>query len=511
MDQHPALNYDVLLEIGAVATGLTVSALMQTCRRLYHDCAQYLLTGVVRLKSEKTVVDFCRFVEADGYSRCSYVREMECKTYELSPASSQQFLEVIPRLTRLESLRLPAAEDTLASEPSLVVAFASLTSLRHLDLFWVHGHTMDLLANMRSSLKSLTITFLSVWPHEDSIFWDNIKDDVWLNCHPVPFLRQHMSSLQKLHMCIWHTFPQYETILVRGYPQLPAYPQVYPNMRSLEIERCNFALCLPYIRGFPNLMHLSMKTDHAWDLDATDSRDTARTLRNHRAENVRSQMDSRTTWEHLEDFTGTVVDLYMFGLVCPIPRVELTDRLERKSCNLPLLADVLSYAQPVHLKLEGDGTLLSDPASETLALPDLLRTRGGSRMENLDVTFRLDKSDEDLDVGAALEYFAASLEGTPLRRLSLKLWERFSTRPCLHPVPPDLAIPHPASSSALAPRRMAEISLDALDVEAYAQRISDAIPSLDDMSIRIARPRKYGDRAATYTKGGVVTATTRKT
>ena len=76
-------------------------------------------------------------------------------------------------------------------------------------------------------------------------------------------------------------------------------------------------------------------------------------------------LDSPTScWQHLHTYIGLVIPLYSLGLPCRISSIKFIDWLTEE--HLSLLPDVLSRAQPVHLKLRGWDTPL-DHAAHNLA------------------------------------------------------------------------------------------------------------------------------------------------
>ncbi|EIW56388.1 uncharacterized protein TRAVEDRAFT_29963, partial [Trametes versicolor FP-101664 SS1] len=62
MAGHPALNYDVLLEIVAVSSWETSAALLDTSRFLHFEGPKVLLRQTVHLDTEKELLLFLAFL-----------------------------------------------------------------------------------------------------------------------------------------------------------------------------------------------------------------------------------------------------------------------------------------------------------------------------------------------------------------------------------------------------------------------------------------------------------------
>ena len=85
----------------------------------------------------------------------------------------QELIETLPRLTTIEYLQLVEAEETLDLHPALLLAFGSLTTLRHVNLTGVNASSA-LLSRLHSPLISTSISFLS---DDDLELCDYLADD----------------------------------------------------------------------------------------------------------------------------------------------------------------------------------------------------------------------------------------------------------------------------------------------------------------------------------------------
>ena len=498
------LTYDTLLHVISLSYYAKDSVqLMSTCRALYHEGPKIALRKAVSISTEDQLASFLKFLRADNSSRCRYLRKLEISSCFLEPDIVQELIETLPLLVKIEYLRLIEAEELLDLHPALTPAFGSLTSLRHVDFTGVKGKTCSLLLRLHSPLVSANISFIS---DDDLKLWDYLDDDEWEGCHPAMLLDNFASTLEELQCVAWYTIPDPgpdETLI-------PAL--VYPDMRRLSIELHHFPLRIdPFIRAFPNLVDLYINTDYhggRYSEGIRDSHDT----------NVAQQLDpvnSCGTWAHLEHFGGCLFDLYAIGLTSHIRRVTIVDRLD-DGLRTEMLATVLRYARPLHLKLEGiTGTMLGDAERGFISM---LHHTSASSLVNLDVCIYFGKDDREKDLSIIivglfslsrpleLTDFPIPLQNTLISALaclpSLKFLElRFETHG-LDPTPEepsefDLMIAHrkglPEPPEPIpAPLTPAELSLETLDMDVLVARL-EAIPSLEAAHVVLPASRYESD------------------
>ncbi|KAM5542688.1 hypothetical protein V8D89_003649 [Ganoderma adspersum] len=477
------LTYDTLLHIISLSRyAKDTVQLMASCRVLNHEGPKIALKKPVSISTEEQLASFLKFLRADNLSRCRYLRKLEISSCFLEQDIVQELFETLPLLVNIEYLRLIEVEELLDLHPDLTPAFGSLTSLRHIDFTGVKGKACSLLLRLHSPLVSANVSFIS---DDDLKLWDYLDDDEWEGCHPAMLLDNFVSTLEELQCVAWYTIPDPgpdETLI-------PAL--VYPNMRKLSIELHHFPLRIdPFIRAFPNLVDLYINTDYhggRYSEDIRDSHDT----------NVAQQLDpvnSCGTWAQLEHFRGCLFDLYAIGLTSHIRRVTIVDRLD-DGPRTDMLATVLRYARPLHLKLEGiTSTMLGDTERGFISM---LHHTSASSLLNLDVCVYFGKDDREKDLSLVINNLMSALAGLPLKFLELR-FETHGLDPTLEE-PGDFermiahckGLPEPPEPVP-APLTPAELSLETLDMDALVARL-ETIPSLEAAHVVLPASRYEGD------------------
>ncbi|RDX49789.1 hypothetical protein OH76DRAFT_1403381 [Lentinus brumalis] len=478
MSSVPILNIDILREIAWLSDRRTCAALVSTCRFFYQEAAKCLLHYPVRLRDYfgRDVGTFVHFLGPDSRKRASYVRDLRLQgCYHVSPETVSAFQRVVSQMTGLQCLVIE--DEVLCYIPSLTDTLADLTSLRRLQIIGAGERTCDFLTYLQSNIISLSVD----WDDDDGNWFrsQGMGEEEWADYHPVPLLAKWSSSLEELTCEAWDTAST-----------LPKFTEVYPRMRRLVINGANSPLVAPYIRAYPNLASLSVQLSSVLDFHLPAYEERSR----HRALNICSQeaVDGPGTWQNLEEYIGSLADLYLLGLTCRIPRVVLLKYLSKR--DLEPLSAVLTYAQPTHLKLEGDGALLGHP---THSLQIILREAGLSQLESLVVAIDLYRAQKELDVGAELNMLAAVLIQLPLRRLRLRVsgyglgapddpWDDIEDDP--NAILRHLHNPPALSSSG--PCRGESTFLD-LDIDVFFQELTDACPSLGDVVVELLADDNY--------------------
>ncbi|TBU53408.1 hypothetical protein BD310DRAFT_860315 [Dichomitus squalens] len=462
--------------------------MMLTCKSLYNRGPKFLLQHGASITTEDSLRKLAVFLRVDHYSRCHHLHDLSVSY--LSADTSAFLLDIFSHSSRLRTLWLTAPELLFQTHTDLPATIASLRSLRSLHIIHAHEFTVELLRTLQSDLVSLSVNFLSEYG-DGSTFWDTTDPSQWCDYHPVPLLQSVASTLVDLHCEVWHSNPG-----PRYGFTIPTYAQVYPRMRRLTIERCDYSVCLPFIRGFPGLSYLSVSTDHYDEFKHNGLTDA---FREHREANIRSQRNSTTTWQHLEEFSGSLIDLYILGLTCHIARLSLIRPNDAR--HLELLHDIIQYAGPVeHLKLHWDSSILLSPEWR---LVKLLGEDGASQLSSLSISVALEDAQADTDFLPALEELTAALERLPIRRLRIQVQHLF----CFTPPPESLLRAGPQDSSPPPALCAAELSLEEWDIDAWVQRLAHVVPTLEDAVISVSRPRSGEDelpfRKATLARNDV--------
>ncbi|TFK91057.1 hypothetical protein K466DRAFT_651222 [Polyporus arcularius HHB13444] len=491
----PRLNWDALREVAVCADRSTCATLMLSCRFFYHEAAKSILFNNIRLLGEKDVLRFLQFLQADNGSRFQYARHLTlCSLYGLKAHTAASLIRSMDRMPQLERLSIESGDSELRLYPALADVIAKFTHLRHLDITYAGHVTCALLKSMQSALVSISLNWCD---YPRSFFEAKVGRDLLANYHPVLLLARWAPTLEELSCHSWRTGMK-----------VPVFPHVYPRLRVLQIEKDDLPLIAPFIRAFPNLRQLDFRTDrqHADDYDDCEEHALPAEIRQHRQRNIASQLapNGPGTWQHLENLVGGVADLYLLGLTSQVSAIRLYT--EFNAAGLGLLSVVLSYARPLHLKIKGNGALLTHPLR---SLAKILHEPWAARLESLSVELHLGEQDGDVDIPSLLHALACTLSQLTMRRLRLNL---ITTWLDPTPDPPDdfetwMATethgwpePRPPSPAPLTP---AEVMLQSFDVDAFVRTLGDATPSLQDAVVQVVGPRSSGRRVAVIAKSKI--------
>ena len=338
----PILNFDVLLHIiDQSESQKSKLAMMSTCRLLYREGVKTLLRGQVVLGlSQKQLKSFLSFLLKEPNVRYRRLRDLRLDTYDLSSRLAQKFGSVCPMMTSLERLEMGYPETMLLSHPAVMKGLAQLKSLKHLKLASAGEKVHKLLKLLHAPLQTLSVCWIPDVPIDDS-FWDNIDTEYWPHCHSTILLENFADTLEELTCQWWHMPEQY----------LPPR-KTYPRMRRLSIESVNFRFIFnlaPFIRAFPNLTNLLVET-HLGEYGSMND-EMLQIFRDSHLFNVVEQNRAPSdgyAWRCIQEFSGSFVDLYFFGLACPVNRLVLKDSSD--TTQIPFPADVLSFTRPTYLE-----------------------------------------------------------------------------------------------------------------------------------------------------------------
>ncbi|CDO68095.1 hypothetical protein BN946_scf185044.g3 [Trametes cinnabarina] len=394
---------------------------------------------------------------------------------EITPGTSHRLVLALLHMVNLHRLYLPGIENLLQSwDTDLPLPFLTGPLLRDLQMYSVGELGLTMLKGLRAPLVSICLNFTTD-DATDTVF-DRVEDADLLPLHPVELLSYAQHSLEKLEAYGWYTHPFIP----------PNRDIVYPKMSVLTLERAEMPITMSYIRAYPNLTLLRHRTLEA---DMSNFNDNARRRHDHRHRfNVSQQLESGLTWTQMQNFDGSVLDLYLLGLTCQIDCVSLYDI---RSDLRYQLGPVLSYARPRRLHLDGSPGDLSGPAEETFAL---LRGEGCSRLESLTLTVNLDDTDQNPDMSALLESLRHSLAHTRLQELSvdvrlspLAMILRQSSQAletCERA--PDGLPPQGRTDPDDYPLCLAERNAARFDLEGYMHSLTDTIPTLCKASVHLS-------------------------
>lgn len=184
--------------------------------------------------------------------------------------------------------------------------------------------------------------------------YETIDSEDLRDYHPTVLVAAVAPTLESLSLSYLNI--EFETWMLWDPPLRPAV--VSPNLTRLELQD-EWPVLGPYIRAFPNLTHISMRPhrdlhDYA---EGVLGHDLA--AEEHRQANVVDQLvDEQSKWVHLQEFSGNPIGLYLAGLLCRIPRINL-EPIEDQDV-IHVLDPVLSSARPTELDVAVRGLLIHD-------------------------------------------------------------------------------------------------------------------------------------------------------
>ncbi|KAI1790249.1 hypothetical protein LXA43DRAFT_1182629 [Ganoderma leucocontextum] len=503
----PTLNDDVLLFVLSRSSRQTVASMMATCHFLYHEGAKVILrdwpVAFDSIASEHKTLSLLRFIQAEHFSRCSYVRKLYVSMQPMPDAVAQSLAGLVPCMTSLKSLFLNI-EHALESHPGLLYAFASLRSVD--DLVLTGGeHSCELIQSLQSHLVSAQLFFVPTNPEA--------RQRLYLTpaFHPVIMLRRSALTLKTLICSFWCDIDP------RTFVSLSK--ALYPNMHTFIFHESRSLGLAPYIKSFPNLAHLTVGDSSLtprWDSDYAPLAVIQRNM--NLARSVASSTGESLSWKQLRDYTGCLVDLWFLGLSCPIPRLYLEDAPTERPPHA--LTDVLAYARPTELTIAFQRCSLTDVLDTDFL--SALRTEGASGLRHLTLLIELGAKDRNLDLGRALEDIVATISRLKLTYLDIAVNDigldesEGATGAAERPVQahtqlsnaaavapnPDGA-PRPPASASAKPLNLGQRTLDEFDVEVLLSRLPLSIHTLQEAQVSIQSPRRpYGVamRSATRAK-----------
>ncbi|EIW57314.1 uncharacterized protein TRAVEDRAFT_48355 [Trametes versicolor FP-101664 SS1] len=467
----PVLNYDILLEVMKMCERPDCSRFMRTCRFFHTHGFEALLSHDISTSTEEDLTRVLAFLRKDPDKRFKFVRSMQFDFPELTDTATLELADALRRMVNLTALSIQYSEDIILSEPepALFDAIAALTSLRELDLHYAGEHSIRLLQSLRSELVEVNVHILDMT--DCTCFFDTVPADDRPLYHPAVLLQHSRSTLQELFTYEWY--------MDADTPPDPTL--VYPQMWRLDLERSLFPCTLPLINAYPNLTHLCFHTGESEHQQYLQSKIEAYDTRH--ALNVSQQQASVRTWESLHEYSGSLVDLYLLGLTCPINRVYLHSM---PTVLRHMLPTVLAYARPRDLTLQNWPMQLRDnhPAEVFAAL----RGEGVSRLEAFCIEARLEQDDGAVDIAAVLEGLRASLLSAPLQELRMNIGmqpdcESVAARAQWHPRDPP---PDREESPSMC---LAERSAEDFDLEGCLRQFMEDVPTLRRANIELNGPK----------------------
>ncbi|KAI0827638.1 hypothetical protein BC628DRAFT_1409582 [Trametes gibbosa] len=459
-----------------------IAAMMRTCRTLYRDATgpRLLLRNGATLASSDACCSFSAFMFAGvpAGARFTYLRALTVSYGCFSEGATRALFGILVHSDlALESLTLHDTEDVLNSrahiiddndgpddndQPStataspLLVAFSSLTTLRHLTMSHIGSAGSSLLSSLRSPLVSASLAF-------------DAPDANWTPGGP---------DAQNPIVCLARAADTLEELSGTGFniaPDVVRYAITYPRLRHLS-ARYSPALdgAMPataaYAHAFPALTHLALCAGASAAPAALDPF-AVRALRTTRRTNRDDQL-AYGTWRDLRAVEGTVADVYALGLACRVPELRLRGAVCGPDLAEGWLAAVLADVRPAALALTVvvRGALLG--GRERRVLARVFRGAGAQGVRALEMQLLLVPQGADA-LGRVLESVFCAVRRLPLRRLTLTFNYALLVGSAAH---------------------LTVYYLKEANLEHYACRFREAMPGLEEVAVRLTDRLADADR-----------------
>lgn len=379
MQMNLLVNEDVLSMIMYNASTPTVAAMMRTCNPLYHEGAKTLLARGVTLRTDSSIIAFLRFLLKHGGLRIKHFRELTISAVPSSTTAEFFALTLQSVSPSITTLRITdVSEETLFSHPDIAIAFSALRTVQALTVAEAGKRTMGMIRRMRSPLSRVRITFPPRWRLNVAPNFETM--------HPVTALQSVRVTLQALFVD-WLFDEEQQTYPVASFP----------SMQELRLDHLLDPSIGPFITAFPNLS--TLQANSAYDSDDSQhylgdvEPDVLHIAVNHRRAENQAFQAVHGTWEVLDHFTGTVLSLYVLGLVCKIHTLDLTMKNE----PYEWFAAILNDTRPSTVWLS-----IHDTDAVGSMLPDELAQRGAGILKDLDMCCQMAAVDSSIGMPSLL-------------------------------------------------------------------------------------------------------------
>lgn len=383
-----ALPTDLLLMIMEISPRSAISKTMRTCRTLYHSGARLLIANGVSISTSEEAISFLRFMLADVDARFPHLHSLELSRGNFARAGVHALRGLLNHnYLALKTLILLDAEAILSSEsaktnisssqPSLFMALANLQSLKNLTIDGCDVTALSLLRLMSACLETVTLN-LGMYTSWSSIISPDDRN-------PIPLLIQSSQTLREIRGSYFDSNP----VTIK-------FDVVYPSVRLISASYASMWMpaTLAYIHAFPNLESLSLTSDsHRFEGNGADPNSVPHLFSNREC-NMHDQENYGVTWEHLQEVSGSVVDLFVLGLICHVPTVRVLDDISERMCRF--LHDVIADTKPQALVVTVAGSALFAPGG---SMNVVLRQPAAQYLRNLELElcFAPQESDASLD------------------------------------------------------------------------------------------------------------------
>ncbi|RPD64576.1 hypothetical protein L227DRAFT_571050 [Lentinus tigrinus ALCF2SS1-6] len=398
MSTSITMNLDVLLAIMGFVVAMpadiaphpscTIASMMRANRALYHEGAKVLLSGEVRLGTEKprNVSSFAECCLAENGIRLAYVRRLVLTARFYTTTSPAALSTLLPKFPNLISLSLLGWTESLfeGSEGEVFFsAVASLTTLSRLEVREGAAEYWGVLHQLRSPLREL----------------------VWV-------CREGLDPKQSFFFRLSHYAPTLETLHLAGIDLFYERRRLEP--RFLKVSHLILDITKLHAASFdisdllvacPNIKRLTTTTaSHSFTKYYHRYNAFEYARRHNRKTAAR---DDRSAWASLMEVRTDVVTAWAFGLSCKVERLWL--QLHHHNDIERPLPEVLADLRPTTLYLEFH---MTGPFREPLHSPAVRRALVQAARNHppeltvVDVGLYVDIGSVDADLQNVLQAFA---------------------------------------------------------------------------------------------------------
>ncbi|TFK94332.1 hypothetical protein K466DRAFT_657859 [Polyporus arcularius HHB13444] len=285
----------------------------------------------------------------------AYEDEIILTHEELRRKRGKLLLEVLRRATRLQRLFIVWVQDILYANPAVPLVISYLPALKSFEVepysVAAQYSVTAILARMESRLKFLSLQYVTYDGHADG------SEGVWDYDLPRA-LGLHLQHLEELHLGSPHgRTPEIRSTTLRTL-KIPMGEEE-PRPREL-------------FEAFPNLRNLLLFYDQTSNDPFLPVRvDRYPVLRDSRI----SEQSGGHVWSSLDTVRGEIVRLYVFGLTCPVRRLEMQEYQESKH---DAAVKLVRYASPQKLFI-GTGLLGTECFKAMASKPSLLAAASPGR------------------------------------------------------------------------------------------------------------------------------------
>ncbi|KAI1794871.1 hypothetical protein LXA43DRAFT_1058870 [Ganoderma leucocontextum] len=388
------------------ADRMATSRLMRTCRILNHEGAKHLFRDTPWIMGHAAAISFTQYAFAradvdEMAHRMHWLRSLHLSVPRC-PDSCPRFARTMafflshfaihaPNFVELE---LGDSEDLLSADADLAEVISAIARLQKLTLGSAGPQASKMLRHSKFRLW-----FADIAGHEQPA-------QSSANDNPVFALHNSCDTLQVLSL--------ERVTFDRGSDHhLPCYP----NLARLDLATSLAPSVYRLAQAFPNLRTLNVNTDPGYSyLNAVEREET-------RQANMVGQAQ-HDTFHALRSYSGSILSLYLFGLTCRIPFVNLRDDEDEPCWDVPMLQAICAKTRPAHLELYI--SYISDFLSQAEDFVQLCANEDFRTTRTLTLTFDIFWAARNLDFVHVLECIYSAVRASSLRAVELILdWQCF--------------------------------------------------------------------------------------